>query len=168
MPQFATTVAEVVRLSTVLAGAYLTVGLVLVAAQAHWAVVAGQPVRAALAPEGAFAVVMCFGVAVSAASLASEIAQVASGAPVVDGSSAAAVWQILASLVVRTVILSVGASLAIGIATGAASAQLAVLIGQPRAASALWTRLALTVLTAVLTLASVPLAEALLRMMLQP
>ena len=164
MPQFTATIAEVLQLGTGLAGLYLTVALVVTLAQAHLGVVTGQPRALADVLERVIPVVLCFAVAVTAPGLGRDVSELVSGVAPSNAATALALWHALASLVVKTIILSIGASLAVGIATGAFSAQLAVFVGQPNGLSSAWACIGLVVLTAVLTITSVTLADVILQL----
>ncbi len=161
--QFVAVVAEITRLGAGLAGLYLTVTLVVSLAQSHLGSISGQPHVLADMLDRIIPVLICFAVAVTANELGSRVSQIVTTATATDAPGALSLWQALAGFVVNTVIYSVGASLAAGFATGAFSAQLAVFAGKPNALSQAQTRLGLTVLTAVLTLVSVTLAQAILR-----
>lgn len=161
--QFVAVVSEVISLCTGLAGIYLVGTVLFTAAQSHLGAVAGQPNILADLTDRLVPAVICFAVAVSARSLGDAVSQIVSGATPTDTASALALWQALAGFVVNTVIYSMGASLAVGFATGAFSAQLAALMGQPYAMSSAWTRLLMIVATGVLTLLSVTLANAIIQ-----
>ncbi len=164
--QFVAVVAEITQIGTGLAGIYLTVTLVVSLAQAHLGSISGQPQVLAEMLDRIIPVVICFAVAVTANELGSQVSQIIAAVSATDAASALLLWQALAGFVVNTVIYSVGASLAAGFATGAFSAQLAVFAGKPNAVSTAWMRLGLTVLTAVFTLVSVTLAQAILQAVL--
>jgi hypothetical protein len=149
--------AEVMQWAGGLAAIYFTVALVLTLAQAHVGAIAGRASVVAELYERAIPVVVCLAVVASAAALGEAVRQwLAAG--VQDAAGAVALWRSLAEIVVQTVILSVGASLAVGFASGVLGAQLSLLAGQPRTMAALATRLLLVTLTGALTLLAVRLA----------
>lgn len=160
--EFAAIIAEVTGLGAGLAGLYFTVGLVVTIAQSHAAAIAGQTWRLADLKEQLIPIVLCFAVAGTASQLSAQLGSILSGAPSSPGE-ALKVWQALASFVVNTIIFSTGASLAVGIATGAFAAQLAVFVGRPDAVSSAWMRLVMVTLTAALTMTSVALAQSVLQ-----
>jgi hypothetical protein len=160
--EFAAIIAEVTGLGAGLAGLYFTVGLVVTIAQSHAAAIAGQTWRLADLKEQLIPIVLCFAVAGTASQLSAQLGSILSGAPSSPGE-ALKVWQALASFVVNTIIFSTGASLAVGIATGAFAAQLAVFVGRPDAVSSAWMRLVMVTLTAALTMTSVSLAQGVLQ-----
>lgn len=151
------------QLGAGLASLYFTVALVLMLAQAHASAVAGQPRRLAEVAERLTPLVVCLAVAVSAPSVGGAIAGAISGGVPSDAASAIVLWRSLARVVIGIVIASVGASLSAGIALGAFSAQITLLLGQPNGVASVGARIGLTTLTAMLTLASVALADAVLR-----
>lgn len=155
MTAFVGVAAELVRLAAGLAGVYLAVALVVTLAQAHLQAVAGQPAALAGVVEQLAPVIVCFAVAVNAGLLGDQVAALAG--PVGDAGGALAVWEALAAALIRTLIVSVGASLAVGVATGAFQAQLDALTGRPQALADFGGRLAQVVITAVLTLLSLQL-----------
>lgn len=161
--EFVAVVSEVITLCTGLAGIYLVGTVVFAAAQSHLGAISGQPGVLADLTDRLVPAVICFAVAVSARSLGEAVSQIISATTPTDTTSALTLWQALASFVVQTVIYSMGASLAVGFATGAFSAQLATLMGQPYAMSSAWTRLLMIVATGVLTLVSVTLANAIIQ-----
>ena len=164
--QFVGVVAEITQIGAGLAGIYLAVALAVSLAHSHLGSISGQPHVLADALDRIIPVVICFAVAVTANDLGNSISALASATAAADATSTLMLWQALAGFVVNTIILSIGASLSVGFAIGAFSAQLAVFTGQPNAVSTAWTRLGLTVLTAVLTLISMTLANALLQSVL--
>lgn len=161
--QFVAVISEVITLCTGLAGIYLMGTILFAAVQSHLGAIGGQPNILADLTDRIIPAVICLAVAVSARSLGDAVSQIASATTPTNASNALALWQALASFVVNTVIYSLGASLAVGFATGAFSAQLAALAGQPHAMSSAWTRLLMVVATGVLTLVSVTLANAILQ-----
>lgn len=161
--QFAATLSEVITLCTGLASIYLVGTMLFAAVQSHLGAIGGQPHVLADLTDRVIPSVICLAVAVSARSLGDAVSQIVSTMPPTNATSALALWQALASFVVNTVIYSLGASLAVGFATGAFSAQMAALAGQPHAMSSAWTRLWMVAATGVLTLVSVTLANAILQ-----
>lgn len=158
MPYFASTLAEVVALGSGLAGLFFSVALVGTLLQAHLNTVAGQPRAVADLLERLLPIVVCFAVAQSAPQVGAQVAALtASGAT--GAEAALALWHSVANVLVKMLLGSVGASLAVGVATGALSAQLEVLSGQPQRLSAIGVRVGLVVLTAVLTLLSLQLVD---------
>jgi hypothetical protein len=164
--EVAAIIAEITRLAAGLAGLYFTVSLVVTIAESHAAAIAGQTWRLAELKERLIPIVLCFAVAGTASQLSGELRTIVEGAQPSDPAAALGVWQALASFVVNTIIFATGASLAVGFATGAFSAQLAVLAGQPDALASAWSRLVMVPLTAVLTMLSVVLAQAILQVVL--
>lgn len=164
--EVAAIIAEITRLAAGLAGLYFTVSLVVTIAQSHAAAIAGQTWRLADLKEQLIPIVLCFAVAGTASQLSDELRNILASAPPSDPGAALGMWQALASFVVNTIIFATGASLAVGFATGAFSAQLAVLAGQPDALSSAWSRLVMVTLTAVLTLMSVVVAQTILQVVL--
>jgi hypothetical protein len=160
--EFAAIIAEVTGLGAGLAGLYFTVGLVVTIAQSHAAAIAGQTWRLADLKEQLIPIVLCFAVAGTASQLSAQLGSILSGAPSSPGE-ALKLWQALASFIVNTIIFSTGATMAVGIATGAFAAQLAVFVGRPDAVSSAWMRLVLVTLTAALTMTSVALAQSVLQ-----
>lgn len=160
--EFAAIIAEVTGLGAGLAGLYFTVGLVVTIAQSHAAAIAGQTWRLADLKEQLIPIVLCFAVAGTASQLSAQLGSILSGAPSSPGETLK-LWQALASFIVNTIIFSTGASLAVGIATGAFAAQLAVFVGRPDAVSSAWMRLVMVTLTAALTMTSVALAQSVLQ-----
>ena len=107
--------------------------------------------------EGSIPIVVCLAVVGSALALGQAVSQwVALG--VQDAAGAIALWRGLAEIVVRAVILSVGASMAVGFATGVLAAQLGVSTGQPGVMHRMASRALLVLATGVLTLLAVRLA----------
>lgn len=159
--QMMSTVAEIVTLCAGLAGIYFVGTIVFAAAQSHLGAVSGQPRVVADLIDQIIPAVICLAVVLTAQQLGNEVAHVLTTTMPTNASAALALWRALASFVVNTVIYSAGASLAVGFATGAFSAQLAVFAGQPRALSTLWTRLLMVLGTGTLVLVSVTIANAL-------
>ncbi len=162
-PQFVAAISEIITLCAGLAGIYLVGTILFAAVQSHLGAIGGQPNVLADLTDQIIPAVICFAVSVSARSLGDAVSQIISATTPTDAASALALWQALASFVVNTVIYSLGASLAVGFATGAFSAQLAAFVGHPHAMSSAWMRLLMVIATAVLTLVSVTLANAILQ-----
>jgi hypothetical protein len=158
-------VAEIVRLSAAIGAAYLTVGLVLVMAETQVGLLSGTPQALARVTERIILIAFCLAVVVSAPDLGGQVAGMVSGA--MDGGGAVAVWQALAGLVVRILILSAGALLTLSVTAGSLAAQLAAILGQPNARAVAVTRLGLAVVVGVLTLVSVQMAKLILSSVLQ-
>lgn len=149
--------AEILAWGGALAGIYFTVALVVAFAQAHLGAVTGRAGVMAEMHERVILIVICFAVAASAAALGQQVAQPVGGGAQ-DAGAAVTLWRSLAEFVVRAVILSVGASLAVGFASGVLGAQLSVLTGRPGTLAVLAGRLVAVVVTGVLTLLAVRLA----------
>ncbi len=160
--EFAAIIGEITSLAAGLAGIYLTGSLVLTIAQSHAAAIAGQARALADLAERLIPIVLCFAVARTAGQLSAEVRNILASAAS-DPGAALGMWQALAMFVVNTIIFSTGASLAVGFATGAFSAQLAVFVSRPDALSSAWMRLVMVTLTAALTLVSVALAQAIVQ-----
>ena len=155
---FVAILAEIMQWAGGLAGIYFTVALVLTIAQEHLGAVAGRAGVMAELYERSIPLVVCLGVVASAAALGQGVgAAMSSG--VQNAAGALALWQSLAQFVVDAVILSAGASLAVGFATGVLSSQIGILIGAPGALASTWTRLLLVIVTGALTLMGVRLAS---------
>jgi len=150
--------AEVMKWGSALSAIYFTVALVLTLAQEHLGAVAGRPGVMAELYERSIPLVICIAVAASAATIGAAVGQ-SVGASAQDISSAVNLWRTLGQFVGEAVILSAGASLAVGFATGVLSGQLSLLVGTPGALSSIWMRLMLVIVTGVLTLLSVRLAS---------
>jgi hypothetical protein len=149
--------AEVMRWAGGLAAIYFTVALVLTMAQAHAGAIAGRAGVMAELYERIIPIVVCLAVVASAAALGEGVQQmVAAGEQGATGVMV--LWQRLAEFVVQAVIFSVGASLAVGFASGVLGAQFGLLAGQPGILAALAARLLLVALTGALTLLAVRLA----------
>lgn len=158
MANFATTLSEVVSLGSGLASIFFSIALVATLLQAHLNTIAGQPRALADVLERLLSIVVCFAVAQSAPQVGAQVASLtATGAT--GAEAALTLWHNVASVLVKILLASVGASLAVGVATGALSAQLEVLSGQPQRLSSIWVRVGLVVMTAVLTLLSLQLAD---------
>ncbi len=150
-------VAEVMQWAGVLAAIYFTVALVMTLAQAHVGAIAGRASVMADIYESSIPIVVCLAVVGSASALGQAVSQLATiGAQ--DAASAITLWRGLAEIVVRAVILSVGASMAVGFATGVLAAQFGVMTGQPGVLQRMASRTLLVLLTGVLTLLAVRLA----------
>ncbi len=149
--------AEVMQWAGGLAAIYFTVALLMALAQAHVGAIAGRMGVMAELYERAIPLIVCLAVVASAAAVGDAIRQtLATG--VQDAAGAVVLWRSLAEFVVRAVILSGGASLVVGFASGVFAAQLSILAGQPGTMAALSVRLILVVLTGALTLLAVRLA----------
>lgn len=160
--EFAAVVTELTGLGAGLAAIYFTVSLVMTIAQSHAAAIAGQTQLLADLKERLIPIVLCVAVAATAHQLGDEVRTLlASGAA--DASAALSLWHALAGLVINTILFSTGATLAVGFATGAFAAQLAAFVGRPDVLSTAWLRLVMVILTAVLTLISLNLAQAVLQ-----
>jgi hypothetical protein len=158
-------VTEVVRWASIIATGYLAAGFTLHLAQAHWSSLTGEARSLSQAADGLAPLVICFVIAVTATQLANQLKDIVQqGAPDLPGSRALA--EALANFVINTVIFSIGATLAGGVAAGLFSAQLASLIGQPQALGATWARLGLVVVTGLLTVLSVGIAQAIVQAVL--
>lgn len=150
-------VAEVMRWAGGLAAIYFTVALLMTLAQAHVGAIAGRAGVMAELYERTIPLIVSLAVVASATALGEALRQsLAAGAQ--DAAGAVALWRSLAEFVVQAVILSAGASLAMGFASGVFAAQLSLLAGQPGTLAALNVRLLLVVLTGALTLLAVRLA----------
>ncbi len=150
--------AEVMRWAGGLAAIYFTVALVLAIAQGHLGSVAGRAGVMVELYERSIPLVVCLGVVASAAALGKGVGAAVSPG-VHDAAGAVALWRSLAQFVVDAVILSAGASLAVGFATGVLSGQIGLLIGAPGALASTWARLLLVVVTGALTLLAVQVAR---------
>ena len=149
--------AEVMQWAGGLAAIYFTVALLMTTAQAHVGAISGRAGVMAELYERAIPVIVCLAVVASAAALGNAISQSMAGG-VQDAVGAVALWRSLAEFAVEAVILSVGASLAVGFASGVLGAQLGLLSGQPGTMAAVTARLLLVTVTGVLTLLAVRLA----------
>ncbi|MCC6191681.1 MAG: hypothetical protein IT318_21850 [Anaerolineales bacterium] len=150
-------IAEVMQWAGGLGAIYFTVALVTTLAQAHVGAIAGRTGVLVELYERAIPIIVCLAVVASAAALGDAVGRwMTSG--VQDATGAVALWRGLAEIVVQAVLMTVGASLAVGFASGVLGAQLSLLGGQPGILSALAARLMLVVLTGVLTLLAVRLA----------
>ena len=149
--------AEVMQWAGGLAAIYFTVALVMTLAQAHVGAISGRAGVMAELYENTIPIIVCLAVVASAAALGEAVSQwLAAG--VQDAAGAVVLWRGLAEFVVQAVILSAGASLAVGFASGVLGAQLSLMTGQPGTLAALSTRLLLVTLTGALTLLAVRLA----------
>lgn len=153
-------VAEIVRLSAAVGGAYLTVGLVLAMAETQVGLLSGAPRALTQVTERVILIAFCFAVVVSAPDLGGQVTAMVSGA--MDGGGAVAAWRALAGLVVRILIFSAGALLTLSVTAGSLAAQFAVMLGQPNARAVVATRIGLAIVSGALTLVSVQLANLIL------
>lgn len=149
--------AEVMQWGGGLGAIYFTGALLMTIVQAHVGAIAGRANVMADLYEGSIPIIVCLGILASAAALGDAVTQsIAGGAQ--DATTAVALWRGLAETVVRVVILSVGASMAVGFATGVLGAQIGAMTGQPGVLHSMATRIGLVLLTGVLTLLAVRLA----------
>jgi len=149
--------AEVMQWAGGLGAIYFTGALLMNMAQAHLGAIAGRAGVMVDLYERSIPIVVCLAVVASASAVGQAVSQWMT-AEVQDGAGAVTLWRGLAEIVVRAVILSVGASMAVGFATGVLGAQLGLVTGQPRVLQAMTTRVLLVLLTGVLTLLAVRLA----------
>jgi hypothetical protein len=85
------------------------------------------------------------------------------GQAITDASGIVSVWQALAIMLANTVIVSGGAWLAMGLATGALSAQVAMITGHPHALAKVEERVMAVLVTAVLTATTARIVEFIIR-----
>lgn len=162
LTRFVAAAAELIRLCSGLVGIYVMGMILWAAVQSHWGALSGRPHSLADLADQISLAAVCGAITLNAQRLSEAVTQLIATAPQ-NESSVLAVWQALANFVVTVVIHSIGASLAVGVATGAFSAQAAALTGQPQVLSSTWARLAGVVATGLITLLSVTLANAILQ-----
>ncbi len=158
--QLVAVLAEVVELATGLIGLYLAVATVTTLAQGHFQAITGQPGALAEVLNRFLPVVICAAVAVSARALGEDIAALVSASAATEVAAALALWRALAAFVVRAVILCAAAGLTAALVGGVAATQLAIAFGLPRAVASGWHRIGLILLTGVLTIAGLNVANA--------
>lgn len=146
-----------------LAGLYFTGVVVLNLAQAHLETIAGIPSALATMLDRLIPAVICFVVAANATSVGNEVAKIMGIASAQDAAGVFLLSKLIVEFIVNVILYSIGASLAVGFATGALAAQLSAFTNQPGALSNAWIRIGLTVLTGMLTLLSVTLSNAMIQ-----
>lgn len=148
---------EILSLCAGVAGALLTVGLVLAALQIQIGIAAGNSGVVAHVTEQIIAIIVCFIVAVSAKDIGAHVADLAQGA----GGPGGFIVSVsnLGGLVVRMAILSAGAGLAFFISKEAVSAQIASLLGSPNTIATIFVRLGMVFISGVVTLLSLEIAR---------
>ncbi len=156
-------VATVVAICAGIATAYFlgVVALALGAAQA--AAVTGLPGTLSRAFEPLMPAIICLTVAVNARSLAEQVTTLIGSQAITDAGGVVTVWQAVASMLANTVIVSGGAWLAMGLATGALSAQVAMITGHPHALAGVKGRVMAVLATAVLTAITARIVEFIIR-----
>lgn len=154
-------VAEIVRLGTGLAGVYFAAAVVLAIAKGHLSAMAGEPAAMSEIVQQVTFAVVCLVVALMSGSLSGQVNAILA-VEAQDPTQATRMWKTLAEHVLNAVILSTGATMGIGVAFGTFAAQLAAMAGEPGARATLVSRVGLVLMTGVLTLLSMKIANALL------
>lgn len=150
-------VGEIVSMCAAAAGVYLTVGLVLLAVELQIGGSTGMPHAMANVVERAVAIVVCFVVAVAAKDLGGQVATMMT--VINNNGDAVAVWRALGTLVVRLAIGAAGAGMALFVTSSSFSAQVASMLGQPDAHATAVVRIGMAVITGVVTLLSMQIAN---------
>jgi hypothetical protein len=145
------TVATVVAICAGITSAYFLCVAALTFGQAQAATVTGRPGALSQAFEQLTPAVICLAVALNARTLADQVTVLLSGQAATDAGGVAAVWQAIATMVANTVVVSGGAWMAIGLATGALAGQVAMITGRPFALATVVERVIAVIATAVLT-----------------
>ena len=144
-------VASVVAICAGITTAYFLGAVALTLGAAQAAAVTSRPGTLSRAFESLMPAIICLTVALNARSLAEQVTMLIGSQAVTDAGGAVGVWQAVASMLANTVILSGGAWLAMGLATGALSAQVAMITGHPHALAGVKGRVMAVLVTAVLT-----------------
>jgi len=151
------TVAEITQICAGLAGVALTVGLVLAMLQNQIGVASGAPGAIAHTTEQIIAIIVCFAVALAAP----DVGKLVSGVVGAATSSAGiiSVGRELGGFVVRIAISGAGVLMAVFTSSTAVGTQLATMLGRPSAGGAIMARLGMVIISGVLTLLSLQLAN---------
>lgn len=157
-PGFAIVVAEILSWLGGAAVILFTVHAVLTFGQSSVEKIWARPGALAEAAERFVPAVVALCICVSARSLGEEAGRIAAGGAR-DGEAVLAAWRALGVFVIQGVLLSMGSVIALGIAGGGLSAQIAHLVGQPHALTTSWERVIGVALTAGLTFLSVEIAR---------
>ncbi len=150
-------VGEVVSMCAAAAGVYLAIGLVLLAVELQIGGSTGMPQAMAHVVERAVAIVVCFVVAVTAKDLGGQVATMMT--VVNNNGDATALWRALGTLVARLAIGAAGTGMALFVTSSSFSAQVASMIGQPDTHATAVVRIGMAVITGVVTLLSMQIAN---------
>jgi len=156
-------VATVVAICAGVATAYFLGAVALALGTAQAAAVTGRPGTLSRAFEPLMPAIICLAVAVNAQSLAEQVAGLIGSQAITDANGVIGVWQAVASMLANTVIVSGGAWLAMGLATGALSAQVAMITGHPYALAGVKGRVMAVLVTAALTAITAQIVEFIIR-----
>ena len=157
------TVATVVAICSGITGAYFLCVAALAFGQAQAAAVTGRPGVLSQALEQLTPAVICLAVALNAGALAGQVAALISGQAATDAGGVVAIWQAIATVVANTVVVSSGAWLAMGLATGALAGQVAMITGRPSALATVIERVIAVIAAAVLTAMTAQLVDFVIR-----
>lgn len=156
-------VATVVAICAGIATAYFLGAVALALGTAQAAATSDRPGVLSQAFEQLTPALICLTVALNAQSLAEQVTTLIGGQAITDAGGVVAVWQALAIMLANTVIVSGSAWLAMGLATGALSAQVAMITGHPHALARVEARVTAVLITAVLTAITAQIVDFLIR-----
>jgi hypothetical protein len=144
-------VATIVSICAGIVAAYFLSATALALAQGQAATVTGRPGPISFALEQLTPGLICLVVALNASAVAKQVSALISGNAASDPTGMIAIWQGIAMALADTVILSSGAWLAMGLATGALAGQVALITGRPYALVSVIERVIAVVAAALLT-----------------
>lgn len=156
-------VATVVAICAGVAAAYFLGAVALALGTAQAAATTDRPGVLSQAFEQLIPALICLTVALNAQSLAEQVTALIGGQAITDASGVVSVWQALAIMLANTVIVSGGAWLAMGLATGALSAQVAMITGHPHTLAGVKGRVMAVLVTAVLTAITARIVDFIIR-----
>jgi hypothetical protein len=153
------TVATVVAICAGITGAYFVCVAALTFGQAQAATVTGRPGALSQTFEQLTPAVICLAVALNARALAEQVTALIGGQAATNAGGVVAVWQAIATMVANTAVVSSGAWLAMGLATGALAGQVAMITGRPSALATVVERMIAVIAAAVLTAMTAQLVD---------
>jgi hypothetical protein len=153
------TVATIVAICAGITGAYFLCVTALTFGQAQAAAVTGRPGALSQALELLAPAVICLAVGLNAAALAGQLTTLIGGHVAADQGGMVALWQAVATMVANTVVVSSGAWLAMGLATGALAGQVAMITGRPFALATVIERVIAVIAAALLTAMTAQLVD---------
>jgi hypothetical protein len=156
-------VANIVTLCASIGGAYFLSTTALAFAQAQAAAVSGRPGALSRALEQLAPAVICLAVGFNARMLADQLTALIGGQAATDAGAMVAVWHAIATMIANTVVVSGGAWLAMGLATGALAGEAAMITGRPFALATVVERVIAVIAAAVLTVLTAQLVDFVIR-----
>ena len=150
-------VQEIVRMCAFAGGLFLVVGLVAAMLEAQLGSISGTPFALARVTERVILITFCLAVVVSAGEAGAQVSAILS--KYCTGEHPFEIWRLLAQMVVNILMLTGGAAMVLFVVGSSVGAQLATLAGHPNARATAIAKVGMALVTGVLTLMGVQIAN---------